>query len=104
MGCVNTCEALPITSMEAHGATMIELTRLNGHKLYINSDLLKFAESSPDTMLTLVTGEKIVVLETCEEVIGLAAEFHARRMENGWPNPGSMVNVASLRSLQDARI
>ncbi|HUB20537.1 MAG TPA: flagellar FlbD family protein [Acidobacteriaceae bacterium] len=48
---------------------MIRLTRLNGSPLVVNSDLIKFAESSPDTMLTLLNGEKIVVLETCEEVV-----------------------------------
>jgi flagellar protein FlbD len=47
---------------------MIELTRLNGNRLVVNCDLIKYAEASPDTMLTLVTGEKLVVLETCDEV------------------------------------
>jgi flagellar protein FlbD len=48
---------------------MIHLTRLNGNPLVVNSDLIKYAESSPDTMLTLVNGEKIVVLESCEDVV-----------------------------------
>ena len=37
---------------------MIELTRLNGISLVVNSDLIQYAESSPDTTLTLVNGEK----------------------------------------------
>jgi len=48
---------------------MIHLTRLNGNPLVVNSDLIKCAESSPDTMLTLINGEKIVVLESCEDVV-----------------------------------
>ena len=48
---------------------MIHLTRLNGNPLVVNSDLIKYAESSPDTMLTLINGEKIVVLESCDEVV-----------------------------------
>jgi uncharacterized protein YlzI (FlbEa/FlbD family) len=48
---------------------MIELTRLNGHSMVLNSDLVKYVESSPDTMLTLIHGEKIVVAEPCEEVV-----------------------------------
>jgi flagellar protein FlbD len=32
---------------------MIELTRLNGNPMVLNSDLIKTAEASPDTMLTL---------------------------------------------------
>jgi flagellar protein FlbD len=48
---------------------MIELTRLNGQGMVVNCDLIKYAESSPDTMLTLVNGEKIVVSEPCDEVV-----------------------------------
>ena len=48
---------------------MIELTRLNGQGMVVNSDLIKYVESSPDTTLTLIHGEKIVVSEPCEEVV-----------------------------------
>ena len=48
---------------------MIELTRLNGNLLVVNSDLIQYAEASPDTTLTLVNGEKLVVRESCGEVI-----------------------------------
>jgi flagellar protein FlbD len=57
---------------------MIHLTRLNGNPLVVNSDLIKYAESSPDTMLTLVNGEKIVVLETCEDVVNRTIAYRAR--------------------------
>lgn len=57
---------------------MIHLTRLNGNPLVVNSDLIKYAESSPDTMLTLVNGEKIVVLESCEEVVHRTIAYRAR--------------------------
>jgi flagellar protein FlbD len=48
---------------------MIQLTRLNNQPLVVNSDLIKFVEHAPDTVLTLVTGEKVVVRETSEEVL-----------------------------------
>ena len=48
---------------------MIELTRLNGTVMVLNSDLIKTAEASPDTMLTLITGEKLIVREPCDEVV-----------------------------------
>lgn len=48
---------------------MIELTRLNGNAVVLNSDLIKSAESSPDTMLTLINGEKIMVRESCQQVV-----------------------------------
>jgi len=54
---------------------MIHLTRLNGNPLVVNSDLIKYAESSPDTMLTLINGEKIVVLESCDDVVRRAIAY-----------------------------
>ncbi len=57
---------------------MIHLTRLNGNPLVVNSDLIKYAEASPDTMLTLINGEKIVVLESCEEVVSRTIAYRAR--------------------------
>lgn len=54
---------------------MIQLTRLNNHALVVNSDLIKFVEKAPDTVLTLVGGEKVVVKETTEEVLAKIVEF-----------------------------
>ncbi len=59
---------------------MIELTRLNGSPLVVNSELIQYAESAPDTTLTLVNGEKVVVRESSAEVIDLAAAYRARIM------------------------
>jgi len=57
---------------------MIELTKLNGHVMVLNSDLIKIAESSPDTMLTLINGEKLIVRETCNEVTERVLAYRAR--------------------------
>lgn len=57
---------------------MIELTRLNGSPLVVNSDFIKFAEASPDTMLTLINGEKIMVRESCAEVVERVIAYRAR--------------------------
>jgi flagellar protein FlbD len=54
---------------------MIRLTRLNNQGFTVNSDLIKFVEQSPDTLITLVTGEKIVVRESVAEVLALVIEF-----------------------------
>jgi flagellar protein FlbD len=64
---------------------MIHLTRLNGNPLVVNSELIKYAESSPDTMLTLVNGEKIVVLETCEDVVDRTIAYRARVLSAATP-------------------
>jgi len=65
---------------------MIRLTRLNNHSLIINSDLIKSVESAPDTVLTLVTGEKIIVLEPADVVVDQIVEFR-RRILVGLPLP-----------------
>ena len=57
---------------------MIELTRLNGNPMVLNSDLIKTAEASPDTMLTLINGEKLIVRETCAEVLERVLAYRAR--------------------------
>ncbi|HZD50994.1 MAG TPA: flagellar FlbD family protein, partial [Silvibacterium sp.] len=59
---------------------MIELTRLNGSSLVVNSDLIQFAEAAPDTTLTLVNGEKVVVRESTTAVIDLTIAYRARVM------------------------
>jgi len=40
---------------------MVKVTRLNGQEVYINADLILFLEKSPDTVLTLENGKKIMV-------------------------------------------
>lgn len=72
---------------------MIELTRLNGQKLFVNCDLLKSAEASPDTVLTLLTGDKIVVRECCEEVVALAVSFRARVLGCAWPDGAAAIGA-----------
>jgi flagellar protein FlbD len=57
---------------------MISLTRLNHRPLVVNSDLIKFIENAPDTVITLISGEKIVVLETTEEVMTRIFEYRRR--------------------------
>ena len=81
---------------------MIELTRLNGQKLFVNCDLLKYAEASPDTVLTLITGDKIVVREPCAEVIELALRFRARTLSVAWPDAETALGVLLSHTSLDA--
>ncbi len=57
---------------------MIDLTRLNGHRLVLNCDLIKFAEPAPDTTITLITGEKLIVRESCDELIERTGAWRAQ--------------------------
>ena len=54
---------------------MIQLTRLNSHPLVVNSDLIKFVEQAPDTVITLVNGDKIVVRERAQDVLERVVQF-----------------------------
>ena len=54
---------------------MIYLTRLNGQSFALNCDLLKFVERAPETVVTLVTGERIEVQETTQQVLDLVLNF-----------------------------
>jgi len=57
---------------------MIQLTQLNGRPIVVNADLIEFVESTPDTIISLTTGKKILVRESDEDVIRLTAAY--RRM------------------------
>jgi len=54
---------------------MISLTRLNNSTLIVNSDLIKFVEQSPDTVVTLVNGEKILARESVDEIVDRIIRF-----------------------------
>jgi flagellar protein FlbD len=64
---------------------MIELTRLNGEHMVVNSDLIRYAEASPDTVVTLVTGEKLVVTESIRELIERVIAFRSRLLQTAFP-------------------
>jgi flagellar protein FlbD len=75
---------------------MIELTRLNGNPVVLNSDLIKSAESSPDTMLTLINGEKIMVRESCQLVVEKIMAWRAKLLaEVASLAPGSFAFLSS---------
>ena len=54
---------------------MIELTRLKGDKFYLNCDKIEFIECTPDTVVSLSTGNKVVVRETPEQLLQAIKEY-----------------------------
>lgn len=54
---------------------MIEVTRLNDTKVIINADLIERIEEAPDTVITLTTGNKLVVKESGQEVRNLVVLY-----------------------------
>jgi flagellar protein FlbD len=65
---------------------MIELTRLNSHRLIVNCDLIKFVENTPDTTITLINGEKLIVLEPADELLTQVALWRSRILQLAWPD------------------
>jgi len=55
---------------------MIKVKRLDGRELVINARLIKFVESTPDTLITLTTKDKILVKDSVEEIIDKVISYH----------------------------
>lgn len=54
---------------------MIVLTRLNDRPVVVNANLIKFVERTPDTLITLTNGEKLMVKESPEDVVRKVIEY-----------------------------
>ena len=54
---------------------MIKLTRLDGEAFILNADLIKYVEARPDTYITLLPGERMVVQESPDEVLRRALDY-----------------------------
>ena len=54
---------------------MIKVTRLNSNIITVNAEIIETIEETPDTIITLTNGKKIIVQETLDEVIKLIMEY-----------------------------
>ncbi len=54
---------------------MIRVTRLNGAEFMLNADLIESLESTPDTIIALTSGKKLVVKEAIDDVIDKIIEY-----------------------------
>ncbi len=54
---------------------MLRLTRFNGTELFVNPELIITVESTPDTVITLTTGEKLVIKEKTRDVVDQFMEY-----------------------------
>jgi flagellar protein FlbD len=74
---------------------VIILTRLGGHTLAVNPDLIERAEPTPDTVLTMIDGHKIVVAESVDDVVELVRAWRASVAAQAY-------SLARCSDLQDA--
>ena len=54
---------------------MISVTRLNGTRFVLNAELIRTVESNPDTIVTLITGERLIVRDSMREIVRKSVEY-----------------------------
>lgn len=54
---------------------MITVTRLDKRVVVVNADLIKMIEATPDTIITLINGDSLVVRESVDEVVERAIDY-----------------------------
>ena len=61
---------------------MISVTRLNDRPMVVNAELIRSVEANPDSTITMINGDHIIVKETMEEIVARTIEYgrHLRRM------------------------
>ncbi len=61
---------------------MITVTRLNGKPMVVNAELIRTVEENPDTTITLINGDHLIVQESMSAVVDKTIDFgrHLRRM------------------------
>ena len=79
---------------------MIELTKFSGDRFILNANMIESVEATPDTLICLIAGKKLVVKESVEAVV-LAVLEYERRVHNievplpegmDHPDPGVLAN------------
>lgn len=63
---------------------MIEVTRLNGTTVLINAELIEMVEETPDTVISLTTGRKLIVKESRQEVKSLVKSYKRDIVKATW--------------------
>ena len=54
---------------------MIPVTKLNNQTFVLNAELIKYIETTPDTMITLTTGDRFMVKENADEIIRRVIDY-----------------------------
>lgn len=65
----------PLIIVQLGYSIMIDVTKLNGVSLTINEDFIETVEETPDTVITMSTGRKIIIKESRQEVVNLVKSY-----------------------------
>ncbi len=57
---------------------MVLLSRFDSSEFFLNADLIETVEMTPDTVISLTNGKKLIVRESAEEVVSRIVEFRRR--------------------------
>jgi flagellar protein FlbD len=74
---------------------MIIVSRLNGEALAVNAELVERIEAMPDTVVTLLDGKKILVLEPVDELIARILEYRASILRLAYSEAGPATTTSS---------
>ena len=67
---------------------MIRVTRLNGSVFFVNAEMIKFIEGTPDTVITLTDGTKLIVREATDLVIKEIVVYRQQTQQSPWDLAG----------------
>ena len=82
----------PQTAWGDGGRTVIAVTRLNGAAIHVNAEMIVFVEATPDTVISLANGDRVVVRESPQVVVDAVIAY--RRAVQQW-EPRVGTNEAS---------
>lgn len=82
---------------------MFKVTTLNGKKIFVNPDLVAFIGESPDTVLTLINGTKLLVKESSSEIIDRITAYKLKLLklqQSIFINSNSLQNTNNMDSIK----
>jgi len=77
---------------------MVRLSRLNGQVIAVNPDLITWIEVTPDTTLSMLGGDKVMVRETLDEVIERVVAFRREIGDRAHPPSKAVLDSISPRA------
>lgn len=60
---------------------MVKVTKFSGVEVALNSDLIETIEATPDTVIALTNGKKMMVKETVDEIVNRVIDYRRRIFE-----------------------
>ena len=67
---------------------MIPVTRIDGSPILLNEELIESIEQTPDTVLSLTNGHKLMVRDTPSDLVQRCIEYRRLVLRSGSPSAG----------------